>query len=88
MIYIIGDSHVSVFSGTDTTHDDYVLRIAWVGHGGAGPDTGPAAIRYMQDLLPQGQFTMADSLPDIILFMSGGSERMAIEAADPVRFCC
>ena len=73
------------YSGTDTTHDDYVLRIAWVAHGGAGPDTGPAAIRYMQDLLPQGQFTMADSLPDIILFMSGGSERMAIEAADPDR---
>lgn len=70
------------YSGTITAADDYVLRITWVAHGGAGPETGAEALRFMQDLLPQNRFTMADSQPDIILFMSGGSERRAIEAAD------
>ncbi len=36
-------------------------------------------------MLPAEAFIMVDSQPDIILFMSGGSERSAIEMADPDR---
>lgn len=39
----------------------------------------------MRQLLPGDSFVMTDRIPDIILFMSGGSERMAIELADPAR---
>lgn len=39
----------------------------------------------MRQLLPGDSFIMTDRIPDIILFMSGGSERMAIELADPGR---
>ncbi len=39
----------------------------------------------MRQLLPGDSFVMTDRIPDIILFMSGGSERRAIELADPAR---
>jgi L-fucose isomerase-like protein len=61
------------------------LRVAWAAHRGAGETTGAEAGIIMQRLLPPGAFTMVDSQPDIILFMSGGSERRAIELADPER---
>lgn len=64
---------------------EYILRVTWVAHGGAGTDTGARALTFMSQLLPQGHFEMVDRQPDILLFMSGGSERRAIEAADPGR---
>ena len=39
----------------------------------------------MQKLLPREAFSMVDRQPDVILFMSGGSERRAIELAEPER---
>jgi L-fucose isomerase-like protein len=37
----------------------------------------------MRQLLPQDAFVMNDQQPDIILFMSGGSERRAISLSEP-----
>jgi len=73
------------YTGAETTGDDYILRVAWAAHGGAGEDTGTRAESFMQQLLPREHFIMTDSQPDIILFMSGGSERRAIEMADACR---
>lgn len=65
--------------------DAYVLRAAWTAHRGATGTAGGEAEAYLGRLLPRHQFTMTDSNPDIILFMSGGSERRAIELSDPAR---
>jgi L-fucose isomerase-like protein len=65
--------------------NEYVLRIAWAAHRGADATTGSGAGIFMQGLLPPETFMMVDAHPDIILFMSGGSERRAIELADPDR---
>jgi L-fucose isomerase-like protein len=70
---------------TNTDNCRYLLRVAWTAHRGAAADTGAAAEKFMKGLLPVGTFTMTDSHPDVILFMSGGSERRAIELADPDR---
>ena len=67
------------------TNNEYVPGIAWAAHRGASPDTAARAEELMNSLLPPGQFRMTDSQPDIILFMSGGSERRALELADPER---
>ena len=61
----------------------YVLRIAWSAHRGASPSTSADAGKRIRDLLMPESFVITDTNPDIILFMSGGSERRAIELADP-----
>jgi hypothetical protein len=63
----------------DTGLEQYMIRIAWTAHRGAPTDTGAQAEDVMHRLLPAGSFVMTESQPDIILFMSGGSERRAIE---------
>jgi len=60
-----------------------VINIAWAAHKGAGADTGSKAEEFMQHMLPPGAFRMTDQQPDIILFMSGGSERKAISMIQP-----
>jgi L-fucose isomerase-like protein len=65
------------------TNSGYTLSVAWAGHRGTGPDTAVKAEEFTGRLLPVGTFIMTDKQPDIILFMSGGSERRAIELADP-----
>lgn len=64
---------------------DYVLRLAWTAHRGALDTARSEAEDFMGQLLPGYAFTVTDSSPDIILFVSGGSERRAIEIADPER---
>ncbi len=59
----------------------YRLKVAWAAHRGAANDTGEAAEAYIEKLLPNDTFMMTDSSPDVILFMSGGSERRALELA-------
>lgn len=56
----------------------HVINIAWAAHQGTGPDTATNAGKFMQQFLPSDSFVMTDRQPDIILFMSGGSERRAI----------
>jgi L-fucose isomerase-like protein len=70
---------------TGTEYCRYVLRVSWAAHRGAAADTAAEAEKFMGSLLPDGTFTMTESHPDVILFMSGGSERRAIELADPAR---
>lgn len=70
---------------TNTDYCRHVLRVAWTAHRGAMADTGARAEEFIQRLIPAETFEMADSHPDIILFMSGGSERRAIELTDPAR---
>lgn len=65
--------------------DEYVMRAAWTAHRGALDTAGAEAAEYLGRLLPGQKFTMTDRSPDIILFMSGGSERRAIELSDPAR---
>lgn len=60
-----------------------VLNVAWVAHRGAGADTGNKAEEFMRQLLHHDAFVMTDQLPDIILFMSGGSEQRAISFMQP-----
>jgi L-fucose isomerase-like protein len=60
-----------------------VINVAWAAHKGAGTDTGRDAEKFMQQLLPMDSFRMTDQQPDIILFMSGGSERKAISLVKP-----
>ncbi|MGB8359097.1 MAG: hypothetical protein WCD55_10840 [Bacteroidales bacterium] len=59
------------------------LNVAWVAYKGAGADTYNKAEEYMRHLLPSDVFVMTDHLPDIILFMSGGSEQRAISLMQP-----
>ncbi|MDT8374844.1 MAG: hypothetical protein RQ737_12820 [Bacteroidales bacterium] len=70
---------------TNTDNSGYVLRVAWTAHRGAAEDTGARAEEFIRRLIPAGTFEMSDSHPDIIIFMSGGSERRAIELADAGR---
>ena len=72
-------------TGKIRTSDEYVPGIAWAAHRGASPDTASRAEELMNSLLSPGVFRMTDIHPDIILFMSGGSERRALELADPSR---
>ncbi len=60
-----------------------VIKVAWAAHKGAGTDTGTNAEKIIQQLLPTDSFTMTDQQPDIILFMSGGSERKALSMMQP-----
>ncbi len=57
------------------------MRVAWVAHREADGDTGGKAARFMESILPPGSYEMSGSDPDILLFMSGGSERRALELA-------
>jgi L-fucose isomerase-like protein len=57
------------------------LRVSWAAHSGAGPDTHEKAEEYIRRLLPENSYVMTDEQPDIILFMSGGSERKAVSLA-------
>ena len=61
----------------------YIIGVAWAAHKGAGTETGSNAEKFMQQLLPSNSFRMTDQQPDIILFMSGGSERKAISMMQP-----
>ena len=72
-------------SGNLHTDPEYVPGIAWAAHRGAGPDTASKAEEIMNSILSPGKFRITGSNPDIILFMSGGSERRALELADPAR---
>jgi len=65
--------------------NDYLLRVAWAAHRGADEKTGAEAAIFMNRLLPVEAFVMVDEHPDVIIFMSGGSERRAIELSDPDR---
>jgi L-fucose isomerase-like protein len=67
----------------EATGQAIVLNVAWVAHPGAGSETGDKAAVFMLKLLPPWNFRMTSQQPDIILFMSGGSERMAISLAEP-----
>lgn len=58
---------------------DKLLHVSWTAHSGAGADTAGKAEEFMKRLLPENSFIMSDTEPDTILFMSGGSERRAIE---------
>jgi L-fucose isomerase-like protein len=60
-----------------------IIGVAWAAHKGAGTDTGSNAEIFMQQLLSPDSFRMTDQQPDIILFMSGGSERKAISMMQP-----
>ncbi|MHC1731843.1 MAG: hypothetical protein AB9888_07440 [Bacteroidales bacterium] len=73
------------FSGKIRTTDDFLPGIAWAAHRGAGPDTAARAEELLNSMQLPGSFRMTDRQPDIILFMSGGSERRALELADPAR---
>lgn len=64
---------------------EFILRVAWTAHPGALETAGTEANAFIQRLLPSQAFIMVDSRPDIILFMSGGSERRAIGLTDPGR---
>ena len=68
---------------SETTDRGSVINVAWAAHKGAGTDTGSNAEKFMQQLLPGISFRMTDQQPDIILFMSGGSERKAISMIQP-----
>ncbi len=63
---------------SEASSGDNALRIAWAAHAGAGAETGARAEEFMMQLLPVDTFVMTDQEPDVILFMSGGSERKAI----------
>ena len=62
-----------------------VLKVAWAAHRGAGENAGAEAEKFLLRLLPPEDFILTETHPDIILFMSGGSESRAIELADPDR---
>ena len=64
---------------------EYILRAAWTAHRSAIATAGAEADEFIRQLLPRDSYKLTDSSPDIILFMSGGSERRAIELADPAR---
>ncbi len=59
------------------------LNISWAAHKGAGPDTGEKAMAFIGQFMAPGSFEMTSQPSDIILFMSGGSERMAVSLAQP-----
>lgn len=67
----------------EATDQRFVVKVAWVAHRDASPETGARARHLMEQLLPEHLFEMTDRLPDIILFMSGGSERRAISMIQP-----
>ncbi|HNX65515.1 MAG TPA: hypothetical protein PKH02_01460 [Bacteroidales bacterium] len=54
------------------------LRVAWAAHRDIKPETAGEAEKFMLGLLAPEAFIMTDQNPDIILFMSGGSEASAI----------
>lgn len=64
---------------------DYVLRVSWAAHRGAVATAREEAEGYLRQLLPGVNYTMTDCSPDVILFLSGGSERRALELSDPAR---
>jgi hypothetical protein len=68
---------------SETKYRNFVINVAWAAHKGAGTDTGMNAEKIIQQLLPPDSFRMTDQQPDIILFMSGGSERKAISMIKP-----
>jgi L-fucose isomerase-like protein len=68
---------------SETANRKYVLGIAWVAHKGASADTGRKAKEFIRQLLPPEAFVLTDHFPDIILFMSGGSEQRAISLMQP-----
>lgn len=59
------------------------MSISWVAHKGAGAEMSAKALQFIRQLLPPGTFELTDRQPDIILFMSGGSEKAAISLAEP-----
>ncbi len=59
-----------------------VIRIAWAAHRGAPASTAADAEMQIRHFLAPEDFVITNTFPDIILFMSGGSERRAIELAD------
>ena len=61
----------------------YRLRVAWAAHRGAPATTASDAEEHLGRFLARDTFTMTDDHPDVILFMSGGSEKRAVELADP-----
>ncbi len=68
-----------------TAVNEYPLRVAWAAHMGAPETTAAEAETFMGKLLSPGAFVMVDTQPDVILFMSGGSERRAIDLAEAGR---
>ncbi|MCU0457919.1 MAG: hypothetical protein MUE37_02365 [Bacteroidales bacterium] len=65
--------------------EEYILRVAWTAHRGAMATAPAEAEEYLRLLIPGVKYIITDRRPDVILFMSGGSERRAIELAVPER---
>lgn len=65
------------------TDEGNLVRVGWAAHRGVPVSMAADAEQKIRQLLPHEDFIMTDTRPDIILFMSGGSERRAIEMADP-----
>jgi len=61
------------------------LNVAWTANKGADSNTGENAKKYLQQFLPADAFVLTDQQPDVILFMSGGSERQALAMIQPER---
>jgi L-fucose isomerase-like protein len=62
-----------------------VLRVAWAAHKNAKSDIGDEAEKFMLTLLSREAFIMTDHNPDIIIFMTGGSEARAVSLIQPGR---
>lgn len=60
-----------------------LIRVAWVAHQVAPASTGELAEKYLKQWLPSDSFEFTEDHPEIVLFMSGGSERKAIEIIHP-----
>jgi L-fucose isomerase-like protein len=63
--------------------ESFLLKISWVAHKGAGDEMSVKALQFIHQLLPPGTFEVAGREPDIILFMSGGSEKAALSLSEP-----
>lgn len=59
------------------------LKISWVAFRGAAPAVEKEVLDLLGRLFPSEAFIISNREPDIILFMTGGSEREAISVADP-----
>ena len=68
---------------SDASDQRSVINVAWAAHSGAGTETAVSAEKFMQQLLSPDFFRMNEHQPDIIIFMSGGSERKAISMMKP-----
>lgn len=62
------------------TYADRKIHIKAVAFGGANPDVFKTAKQTIEKLIPQDVFVFTDKHPDVIFFVTGGSEMSAIDA--------